>query len=255
MSVKTTTLISIWAVLTVALFAAALAMLAFYTPNETTMGPIQKIFYIHLPVAINTFLACLVVFIASVGYLWQRKTFWDDLAASAAKVAVILCTIVLVTGMFWAKGAWGQWWTWSPRLTFSLMLWLLYVVYLIIRNSIDSSQRRAVISAVYAIIAFLDVPLVYLSSRLMNDIHPQGVSLDPQMKLTLMMWFLPVTLAAAGMIMLRYMLARQQAAASATAAAEAEALPKGAQIVPGSPAWHSLLAGNNAPKTPAEVQK
>src|SRR5512133_1020212 len=118
------------------------------------MGQIQKVFYIHLPVAICTFLACLVAFIASIGYLVQRKMNWDDLAASSAKVAVVLCTIVLITGMIWAKGAWGRWWTWSPRLTFSLMLWLLYVVYLIIRNSVDSSQRRALISAVYAVIAF-----------------------------------------------------------------------------------------------------
>lgn len=257
MSTRTKLLISAWSVLTVALFGAALAMLAFYTPRAIDIDgesmPIQKIIYIHLPVAINTFLACLIAFIASVGYLWQRKTWWDHLAASAAKVAVVLCTIVLVTGMFWAKGAWGQWWTWSPRLTFSLMLWLLYVVYLIIRNSIDSSQRRAVISAVYAIIAFLDVPLVYLSSRLMDDIHPQSVSLDPQMKLTLMVWFVPVTIAAAGMIALRYMLARQQAAASELAAAEVSSKP--AQIAPGSPAWHSLLTGNSSAKVPAEVQK
>ena len=92
----------------------------------------------------------------------------------------VLCSIVLLTGMIWGRGAWGLWWTWSPRLTFSLMLWLLYVVYLIIRNSIESSQRRAVISAVYGVIAFLDVPLVYLSARLMPDIHPASIELDPR---------------------------------------------------------------------------
>ncbi len=164
------------------------------------MGLVQKIFYLHLPVAINTFLACAVVFVASVGYLWHRRQVWDDLAVAAAKVAVLLCSVVLLTGMIWARSAWGRWWTWSPRLTFSLMLWLLYVVYLVIRPSIESRQRRALVSAVYGMVAFLDVPLVYLSVRLMEDIHPTSVGLAVPVKLTLLLWFVPVTLFTAGVI-------------------------------------------------------
>jgi heme exporter protein C len=221
MSSKAKLLIVIFWVCLVALFAVAGGVLLYYTPTESTMGSIQKVFYVHLPVAINTFFACLTVFVASVGYLWQRKTSWDDLAASAAKVAVLLCSIVLLTGMIWGRGAWGRWWTWSPRLTFSLMLWLLYVVYLIIRNSVDSAQRRATISAVYGIIAFLDVPLVYLSARLMPDIHPASIQLDPSMKLTLAVWFVPVTLGAIGMVILRYVLARLETQRQLETAAEA----------------------------------
>src|SRR5690349_7537526 len=84
---------------TASLFAGALGVLIFYTPTESTMGDIQRIFYLHLPVAISTFLACTVTFIASVGYLMQRKSGWDDLASAAARVAVQLCSIVLITGM------------------------------------------------------------------------------------------------------------------------------------------------------------
>src|SRR5262249_42279994 len=156
--------------------------------------------YLHLPVAICTFLACLVCFIASIGYLVQRKTWWDDLAWAAGRVAVQLCAVVLITGMIWGKSAWGRWWTWSPRLTFSLVLLLLYVVYLMIRMSVESGARRATIGAVYGIIAFLDVPLVYLSVRLMPDIHPTSISLAPEMKLTLAAWFVPVILTTAGLI-------------------------------------------------------
>ncbi len=124
-------------VITLTLFVVVTFMLRdSITPVEKTMGPIQKIFYLHLPVAINTFVAAMIVFIASVGYLWQRRMFWDDLAAAAGKVAALYCTIVLLTGMVWGREAWGQWWTWSPRLTFSLVLWLLYVVYLMIRPAI-----------------------------------------------------------------------------------------------------------------------
>src|SRR5436190_11998147 len=102
-----------WAA-TLAAFALALAILLTYTPTEATMGPIQKIFYLHLPVAISTFMACLVSFIASVAYLSQRRSEWDELAFASATVAVQLCSVVLLTGMFWARGAWGLWWTWSP---------------------------------------------------------------------------------------------------------------------------------------------
>jgi heme exporter protein C len=196
--------------LTLAAIAAALVLLAAYTPTETSMGPIQKIFYLHLPVAINTFLACFVVFVASIGYVWQRGAAWDDLASAAAKVAVLFCSVVLVSGMIWARNAWGHWWTWSPRLTFSLVLWLLYVVYLMIRPSIESPQRRALISAVYGIIAFLDVPLVYLSVKLLPDIHPSSIELAPRMQTTLLVWFVPVSLLAAGLIVARFSLSRRQ---------------------------------------------
>ena len=191
-------------VVTLGALVAAVGMAVWYAPVESTMGVVQKLFYVHLPSAINTFLACLVVFVASIGFLLKRDGWWDDLAAAAAKVAVGLCSVVLLTGMVWAKSAWGTWWSWSPRLTFSLLLWLLYLVYLIVRASIDSPQRRAVVAAVYGIVAFLDVPLVYLSARLLPDIHPASIGLAPEMKVTLLVWFVPVTLIAAGLIAAGY---------------------------------------------------
>lgn len=187
-------------IVTVLGFVAATSMVVWYTPTEATMGPVQKIFYLHLPVAISTFLACMINFIASIGYLSQRRSGWDDLAAASARISVQLCIVVLITGMIWARSAWGLWWTWSPRLTFSLVLWLLYIVYLMIRMSIESSQRRAIVCAVYGIIAFLDVPLVYLSVKLMPDVHPESITLAWPMKLTLVVWFVPVILLTAGLI-------------------------------------------------------
>jgi heme exporter protein C len=196
-------------ILTLAMFIGTIAMVFTFTPEESSMGPVQKVFYLHLPVAINTFVACLVVFIASIGYLWQRSLWWDDLGAAGGKVATLFCAVVLLTGMIWGRSAWGLWWTWSPRLTFSLILFLLYAVYLMIRPSIESPQRRAVVCAVYGIAAFLDVPLVYLSVKLMPDIHPQTISLEPAMKLTLVAWFVPVTLLMAGLIAARYRVNRR----------------------------------------------
>lgn len=211
MSAKSRFMATVYWPVTVLAFAAAMVMLLVYTPVEQTMGPVQKLFYIHLPMAINTFMACLIVCAASVGYLWQRRLLWDDLALSAAKVAVLSCTIVLGTGVLWAHKAWGVWWTWSPRLTFTLVLWLLYVVYLMVRLSIESRRRRAVVSAVYGLVAFADVPLVYLSTRMMPaDVHPVNITLDPKMKLTLLVWFVPVTLLTFGLIVAWYRTGRRR---------------------------------------------
>jgi len=205
-----------WTVAALA-FAGVMGLIYFWTPfaidpNDGKPIIFQKILYFHLPVAINTFLACTVCFAGGIGYLVNRQTWWDDLAAAGAKVSVVLCTGVLLTGMLWAKGAWNVWWTWySPRLTFSFMLWLLYVVYLIVRSSVEGSQRRAVVGAVYGLIAFLDIPLVYLSARLLPDqFHPADITLSPSMKLTLAASFVPITMIALGLVFLQYRLHRVQ---------------------------------------------
>ena len=209
------------------LFAVTTAMLRWLTPVEATMGPIQKIFYLHLPSAINSLLACLLVFVASVGYLLRQRAWCDDLALAAAKVAVLMCSVVLISGMIWGKVAWGAWWTWSPKLTFSLILWLLYVVYLILRPSIESHQRRAMVSAVYGIAAFLDVPLVYLSAKMIPDIHPPAIQLAPEMKLTLAAWFVPVTLLTVGLIVEAFNANRRKSSRrqQASPATESQASP------------------------------
>ncbi len=191
------------------LFAGALVMLFFYTPVESTAGSVQKIFYLHLPVAISTYAAALVVCIASAGFLWQRKMWWDDLAGAAGCVTVLFCSVVLLTGMIWGKSEWGTWWTWSPRLTFSLVLWLLYVVYVIVRSQIKPPMHRAAVSAVYGLVAFLDVPLVYLSVKLMPDIHPSSIALMPEMKQTLLVWVVFVVMLMGGIIMTRYKMNRR----------------------------------------------
>ena len=201
-------------VVTVALVGLGLWLVAYYAPVEAEMRTVQKIFYLHLPVAITTFVACFVVFFASAMYLWQRAPAFDDLAHSAAEVAVLYCTVVLLTGMIWAKEAWGQWWTWSPRLTLSLVLWLLYVVYLVVRPRIASPQRRAVVCAVYGVMAFLDVPLVYFSVQLMEDIHPNRPELAPSMARTVVFWMVPVVMLCVGFIGVRYRLLVQEREAS-----------------------------------------
>lgn len=195
-----------WA-LTLALLAIGV-FLAVRAPIDETMGPIQKLIYLHLPVAVNTFLASLVVCVASVGYLAARGQKWDDLAQAAAAVTVLNGTVLLLTGMFWGKVAWDLWWTWSPRLTFSLILWALYLAYLIMRRRIASPERRALVSAVYGAVAFLDVPLLYLAVKLLPDVHPTQSGLVPAMYPALWTWMAAITMISGGLIAARFFLAR-----------------------------------------------
>jgi heme exporter protein C len=206
MGTRSTLLAGYWAVTAALTVAAGVA--TYLAPVEATMGVIQKVFYLHLPAAVCTALACLATFVASIGFLARRRMWWDDLAAAAARVAVQLCTVVLLTGMIWGKVAWGQWWTWSPRLVFVLVLWLLYVVYLLVRASVESAERRAAIAAAYGLLAFLDVPLVWFSVKLLPDIHPIHVTLAGPMRVALGVWFAAVGMLSVGLVVAQYQVYR-----------------------------------------------
>ena len=162
-------------VLGVLLFAGmilALYMAFIGAPREKTMGDLQRIFYFHVPSGIIGLVAFAVNFVASIMYLIRKDRRWDGLGLASAEVGGVFMTMLLVTGPIWAKPAWGEWWTWSPRLTSSLILWLLYVAYLLIRNYVPDPDRRAMMSAVFGIVAFVDAPIVWFSIRWWRDMHP-----------------------------------------------------------------------------------
>ncbi len=153
-------------------FPALFFMAAFYAPVEKQMGIVQKIFYIHVPMAWTSFLAFLLVCLFSIMFLWKKSPAWDIAAGASAEAGLVLCTMVLATGMLWGKASWGIWWTWDVRLTTTLILWLIYIGYLVLRASARGGDRMQRFAAVYGIIGFLDVPLVYLSVKKMSSIHP-----------------------------------------------------------------------------------
>ncbi len=152
--------------------AAALYMAFIGAPREKTMGDLQRIFYFHVPIAIAGMTAFAVNFVASLMVVIRKNRWWDHLALSAAEIGVVFFSLVLITGSIWGKAAWFVWWTWSPRLTLSLALCLLYIAYLLIRNYIEDPERKAMVSAVFGIIAFMDTPLVWFSIRWWRDHHP-----------------------------------------------------------------------------------
>lgn len=173
---------------TLAWLFVALYMIFLYAPQELTMGEVQRIFYIHVPSAWTAFVAYFVVFLASVGYLWKRSRFADDVAYAAAEVGFVFCTCVMVTGPLWAKPAWGIWWTWDARLTSTFILWLLFISYLMLRAYLINPGRAEVLGAVVGIIGFVDVVVDYMAIRWWRTQHPQpviaggeGSGLDPRM--------------------------------------------------------------------------
>lgn len=169
------------------------------SPTEKVMGDVQRIFYFHVASAWNAFLAFFVVFVASILYLKTRERRWDLLGYCSAEVGVVFTTIVLLTGPVWAKPIWLTWWTWDPRLTTTLILWFIYLAYLVIRSTAEGSESQARLAAIFGIIGFLDVPLVFVSARWWRSIHPvlvqkDKMNMEPPMVVAMILAVLSFTL-------------------------------------------------------------
>ncbi|MEO5936967.1 MAG: cytochrome c biogenesis protein CcsA [Terriglobales bacterium] len=200
-------------VVTLALLGFGFYQGMYAAPTEQTMGDIQRIFYYHVPSAWTSFAFFFVNFLASIWYLFKRRLSADALALASAEIGVVFCTIVLITGPLWAKPVWGIWWTWDARLTTTLVLWLIYVSYLILRRFSDS-QQTPTLAAALAIFGFLDVPIVYMSIRWWRTQHPQpvigggaGSGLDPEMRFALFANWAAFMALAALLVWFRYRIA------------------------------------------------
>ena len=144
-------------------------------PTDSVLGHVQRVFYFHVPIAIMSFLAFFIVFIGSLMYLIKRTPKWDAIAHASAEVGVVFVTLALITGIIWARPIWNTWWTWELRLTTTMILWLIYVAYLMVRSYAPSQSKGAIYAAVVGIIGFIDVPIVYYSVVWWRSIHPSPV--------------------------------------------------------------------------------
>ena len=165
-----------------------------YVPTERTEGVIQRIMYFHVPCAWLSFFAFFVVFICSILFLWKKEREWDIYAHASAGIGVVFCSLVLITGPIWARPIWGAWWVWDARLTSTLILWLIYVAYLMLRAQSDAGSMRARYAAVLGIVGFLNIPFIHFSVLWWRTFHPQpkvitnegiGKGMDPSMLATL----------------------------------------------------------------------
>jgi heme exporter protein C len=200
------------------LLVIASAYASFYiAPEERTMGVIQRIFYFHVASAWAGFTAFFLCFLGNLLYVWKRQQKYDWLGVSGAEVGLAFTTVVLITGPIWAHPVWGIWWTWDARLTSTFVLWLLYVSYLLLRTLVEEPDRRALLSSLFGIFAFLDVPLVFGAIRWWRTQHPQpvimggqGSGLDPTMKAIFFFSAFAMHVFMAFLIVERYSLEKMQ---------------------------------------------
>ncbi len=177
--------------LTALLIITSLYLIFLYAPRERIMGDVQRVFYVHLPLAWNGLLAFGVTFVLSILYLRSRQARYDRWAAASAEVGLVFTTLMLLTGSLWARAAWGTYWTWEPRLTTAFLLWLMYVFYLILRRYIEHQEKMRLLAAAYGIVAFINVPIVFMSIRWWRTLHPViiksgGFQMEPEMVFTLL---------------------------------------------------------------------
>jgi heme exporter protein C len=215
--------------LTLVLLAVTSYLALVVAPTEATMGNVQRIFYYHVPSAWVAFFCFFINFVASIWYLWKRNPASDALAASSAEVGVVFCAVLLIEGTLWARPVWGIWWTWDARLTTTLVLWLIYISYLVLRRF--SAGQTQVMAATLAVFGFADVPIVYMSIRWFRTQHPSPVmgggensGLDPAMLHVFLTNLALFTVLGILFIWLRY---RLQTAEEALESAHAQAALKG----------------------------
>ena len=176
-------------------------------PEERVMGLSQKIFYFHVPSAIAAYSGFVLVGLSSAAYLWTRRRFYDQWAHAGAEVGVVFTLIVLVTGPIWGRPAWGVWWSWDPRLTSTLILFLIYLGALVLRGSIPDPDRAARLCAVLGILGLVDIPIIHKSVEWWGGIHPgpllKSGGLGPEMKQAFFVMFAAWMALFSGLVLLR----------------------------------------------------
>ena len=163
--------------LVLAVLASLWAVLVVRAPLDSMQGVIQKVLYVHVPCAFSAYAGFIGTALCSALYLWSNDERFDRFAAASAEVGVVFCTLVILTGPIWAKGTWGHWWAWDPRLTVTLLLWFVYLAYLLLRSFTEGSARTARFAAVYGIAGVLAIPLNYFAIDLFGGaaMHPDNL--------------------------------------------------------------------------------
>ena len=184
----------------------------FVVPAEAAMGDVYRILYVHVPCAWVALVIYLLAFVAAVGSLWSGRSRWDARVEASVEVGLLLNALVLIQGSIWAKPTWGVWWTWDPRLTTTAVMLVSFLGVLVLRSMIHAPARRAVVTAIATIVAFVDVPIVYMSVKWWNSLHqmqstPETV--DSVMHLPLRMGAFGVLFLSLGLIGLRRRVAEQ----------------------------------------------
>lgn len=208
-----------------ALLVAIYAWAVYQAPIDSVQGVIQKILYVHPPLAYGAYLGFIFTGIGGAVYLWREREDWDRFAVAGAEVGIIFCTLMMVTGPIWARGTWGKWWSWDPRLTVTLLLWFIYLAYAVLRSFSEGGSRTARFAAVYGIVGVLLIPLNYYVIEIFENrsIHPDNLersSLGDGMGLPFLMGNLTLLVAFLWLFLLRFEVENLRARAALRAARE-----------------------------------
>lgn len=202
--------------LTVAALAASMYAVFVWVPNDAFQGLVQRIFYVHMAMWLPTFTAFGIIAVTSLIFLWKRRPFWDRLGRSSAELGLLFCTLGLATGSIWARPIWGIWWTWDPRLTLTLILWMLYAAYLLLRTLTTDKDQGAVFAAILGVTGVVNLYLINRAVYWWRSIHP-AVIVDQKGNSGLadptMQWTLTITLVAFFLLFLYLLRVRMQIAA------------------------------------------
>ena len=196
--------------LAIALIAVGTVLGLAVLPADALQGEVQRLLYVHVPVAWVMMLAFFVVFLMSILYLVQRRLKWDLLAVSAAELGVVAAVLTLILGTLWGRPTWGIWWAWDPRITTTALLVPIYTGYLVVRSMAEDPDRRARWAAVIGLIAFVQVPIVYLSVFWWRSLHQPPSSPQSMWSaygLVMLLGFVAYALAFAYLWLRRYRLA------------------------------------------------
>lgn len=160
-----------------------------YAPEERIQGAVQKIFYFHVSSAFAMYLGFLAAGGAALMYLWKRSSLWNAVSHAGASTGLLFCTMVLMSGPIWAKPIWGAWWTWDPRLTTTLILWVIFFSVILLRRFYGPDRRGRVYASVVTLFGVLDIPLVVFAIKIWRGIHPsvlgKSENMPVEMKVTL----------------------------------------------------------------------
>lgn len=183
-------------------------------PPDAVQGDLQRIMYVHVPSAWLAYLAFVVTLVASVAHLITKHLEWDRRAGASAEVGVVFTGLALATGMIWGKPVWGVWWTWDARLVLTAAMFFVYLAYLALRRSVDDPVVRGRRSAVFGIVAALQIPLVHFSVVWWRSLHqpptvlrPGEPQIDPPLLFALLMAVVAFTILYAALMRRRVELA------------------------------------------------
>lgn len=192
------------------LIVLSVACILWLAPPEAVQGYAQKIFYIHVGSALAMYVGFGTAAVAALAGLARRERRFDHLLVAGVEVGLVFCSTVLLTGPIWARPVWGVWWTWDPRLTSTLLCWILFASVLAVRGAVLDAARRQLLSAAMVLFAALDIPIIIFAVKIWRGAHPsvlgQHESMPVSMRVTLVLTMATLMLWAALLVRMRYLI-------------------------------------------------